>query len=58
MSPQKIFEILGLGNAISSVLQELFVIYAYRKLFTSYTVLGDQIMHIEESITLATSITK
>ena len=26
------------GNAISSVLQELFVIYAYRELFTSYTV--------------------
>mgnify|MGYP000444686061 CR=1 FL=1 len=29
------FEIQSLGNAISSVLQELFVIYAYRKLFTS-----------------------
>ena len=42
-----------LGNAISSVLQDLFVIYAYRELFTSYS----KPMHIE-SITLAMSITK
>ena len=37
-APPENFEIQRLGNAISSVLQELFVIYAYRKLFTSYTV--------------------
>ena len=35
-------QISRLGNAISSVLQELFVIYAYRKLFTSYTVSASQ----------------
>ena len=29
-------------KSISSVLQELFVIYAYRELFTSYTVLAHQ----------------
>ena len=40
-----------LGNAITSILQELFVIYAYRELFTSYTVSANQ-----RSITLATSI--
>ena len=36
------FEIQRLGNAISSVLQELFVIYAYRELFTSYIVSANQ----------------
>ena len=51
-SPEN-FEIWRLGNAISSVLQELFVIYAYRELFTSYS----KPMHIE-SITFAMSITK
>ena len=51
-SPEN-FEIWRLGNAIFSVLQELFVIYAYRELFTSYS----KPMHIE-SITFAMSITK
>ena len=32
-APPENFEIKRLGNAISSVLQELFVIYAYRELF-------------------------
>ena len=40
--PPRNFEIYWLGNAISTVLQELFVIYAYRELFTSYTVLANQ----------------
>ena len=41
-APPKNFEIKRLGNAISSVLQELFKIYAYRELFTSYTVSANQ----------------
>ena len=41
-APPENFEIKRLGNAISSVLHELFVIYAYRKLFTSYTVSANQ----------------
>ena len=41
-APPENFEISRLGNAISSVFQELFVIYAYRKLFTSYTVSANQ----------------
>ena len=42
-APPENFEIKRLGNAISSVLQELFVIYAYdRELFTSYTVSANQ----------------
>ena len=36
------FEIYRLGNAISSVVQELCVIYAYRKLITSDTVSENQ----------------
>ena len=57
LAPPEKFEIKRLGNVISSILQELFVIYAYRELFTSYTVSANQIMHIQ-SIILATSITK
>ena len=54
-APPEKLEIQRLGNAISSVLQELFAIYAYRELFTSYCL--SKPLHIE-SITLATSITK
>ena len=42
LAPPENFEIWRLGNAISSVLQELFVIYAHRELFTSYTVSANQ----------------
>ena len=41
-APPENFEIYRLGNAISSVLQGLFVIYAYRELFTSFTVSANQ----------------
>ena len=41
-APPEKFEIYTLGNAISSVLQELFVIYAYRELFTSFAVSANQ----------------
>ena len=41
-APPENFESKSLGNAISSVLQELFKIYTNRELFTSYTVSANQ----------------
>ena len=41
-APPENFESLRLGNAISSILQERYVIYAYRELFTSHTVSANQ----------------